>query len=146
MEDIAIRDLKSVSSTIINKVMYLYAIIVFGNMSEIEEKIIPLIKNVVGTGSEGIMMDVVQDLAKDEIKKYLRQKIEEKPELKNEIKKNIEELLEAKVKEYLATIKLTKSMAKLGINVVPEHLRAELSKELTGIFESEISQIIEKTI
>lgn len=115
-------------------------------MSEIEEKIVPLIKNVVGTGSEGIMMDVVQDLVKDEIKRYFRQKIEEKPELKNEIKKNIEEFLEAKVKEYLATVKLAKTMAKLGMHVIPEHLRAELSKELAGIFESEISQIIEKTI
>ena len=104
-------------------------------------------KNIIGgVGTENIVMDAVQDLVKDEIKKYIRQKLDEKPELKQEIKSSVEDYLGAKIKEYLATIKLTKTMAKLGIHVVPEHLRAELTKELMEIFEKEISQIIEKTI
>jgi len=116
-------------------------------MSEIEERILPLMKNVIGgVGTENIVIDAAQDLVKDEIKKYIRQKLDEKPELKQEIKSSVEDYFEAKVKEYLATIKLAKTMAKLGMHVVPEHLRAELSKELTGMFEKEISQIIEKTI
>ena len=116
-------------------------------MSEIEERILPLMKNVIGgVGTENIVIDAAQDLVKDEIKKYIRQKLDEKPELKHEIKSSVEDYFEAKVKEYLATIKLAKTMAKLGMHVVPEHLRAELSKELTGMFEKEISQIIEKTI
>lgn len=116
-------------------------------MSETEERIIPLIKNVIGgVDAENIVMDAAQDLVKDEIKKYIRHKLDEKPELKQEIKQAVEDYFEAKVKEYLATIKLAKTMAKLGMHVVPEHLRAELSKELTGMFEKEISQIIDKTI
>lgn len=116
-------------------------------MSETEERIIPLIKNVIGgVDAENIVMDAAQDLVKDEIKRYIRKKLDEKPELKQEIKQAVEDYFEAKVKEYLATIKLAKTMAKLGMHVVPEHLRTELSKELTGMFEKEISQIIEKTI
>ncbi|MDI6916753.1 MAG: hypothetical protein QMC80_03050 [Thermoplasmatales archaeon] len=116
-------------------------------MSEIEERIIPLMKNIVGgIDTENIVMDAAKDLVKDEIKVYIRQKLDEMPELKQEIKSSVEDYLGAKVKEYLATIKLAKTMAKLGIHAVPGHLRAELTKELTEIFEKEISQIIEKTI
>jgi hypothetical protein len=49
---------------------------------------------------------------------------------------------EAKIKEAYAGIKLAKSSAKLGLELIPENLRDEMSKEL----QKELSKLVEKTL
>ncbi len=115
-------------------------------MDKLDDKIVSMIKEVVtGMGAENIMLDTVQDLVKDEMKKYIRQKLDERPELKNEIKHAVEEYLEARIKEWAAALKLAKASAKLGLDIIPERLRAELSKEFIGMFEKELSEILKRT-
>ena len=90
------------------------------------------------------IIEAVHDMVRDEIKKYIRQKLDEDPELKKEIKEAINEYFTAKVKEVNATLKLAKAGAKLGLSLIPDHLRAEVTKDIANIFEKEIGDILEK--
>lgn len=90
-------------------------------------------------------MEAMRDLVKDEIKKYVKSKLDASPALKQEIKKAVEELMEAKVKEGYALVKLAKAGMKLGLELVPPRLREEFSKDLIAMFQKEIGEMFEKT-
>jgi hypothetical protein len=91
-----------------------------------------------------LVIEAVHDLVRDEIKKYIRQKLDEDPELKKEIKEAINDYLTAKVSEVNATLRLAKAGGKLGLNLIPDHLRAEVTKDIASILEKEIGDILEK--
>jgi len=93
-----------------------------------------------------LVIEAVHDLVKDEIKKYIRQKLDEDPELKQEIKDAVNEYLTAKVSEVNATLRLAKAGAKLGLDLIPEHLRAEVTKDIARLLEKEIGDILEKSM
>ncbi|HIH00517.1 TPA: hypothetical protein HA259_00275 [Thermoplasmata archaeon] len=93
--------------------------------------------------SETLLVDAVQDLVRDEIKKHIRQKIESDPELKKEMAAAIKLLMEAKVREGIAVLKLAKGGAKLGLALVPPELRKEMGQELVSMFEKEVSMMLE---
>ena len=95
--------------------------------------------------SETLLIDAIQDLVKDEVKRHIRQKLESSPELKEELKKAVEELLEAKVHEAYAILKIGKVGAKLGIEMVPPKLRKEIGQELVSMFEKEVNRMLEQT-
>lgn len=96
--------------------------------------------------TEDIILDAVRDLVRDEIKMYICDKLDKNPKLKEEMKKAVSELIEAKIKEAYALVKIGKCSAKLGLDLVPEHLRKVMMKELASLFEEEIGAIMEKTI
>ena len=91
-----------------------------------------------------LVIDAVQDLVKDEIKRYIKQRLDDDPALKKEIKEAINEYLTAKIREVNATLRLAKSGAKLGINLIPDHLREEVSRDIVRLFEKELGEILEK--
>ena len=93
--------------------------------------------------SETMLVDAVQDLVRDEIKTHIRQKIEADPELKKEMSDAIRMLMEAKVREGLAVLRLAKGGAKLGLALVPPELRKEMGQELVSMFEKEVSTMLE---
>ena len=95
--------------------------------------------------SETLLIEAIQDLVKDEVKRHIRQKLESSPELKEELKKAVEELLEAKVHEAYAILKIGKVGAKLGIEMVPPKLRKEIGQELVTMFEKEVNRMLEQT-
>ena len=94
--------------------------------------------------SETLLVDAVQDLVKDEVKRHIRQKIEEDPELKKELAESVKMLMEAKVREAMAVLKIAKGGAKLGLAMVPPELREELGQELVSMFEKEVSKMLEQ--
>ncbi|MEM0343289.1 MAG: hypothetical protein QXJ32_03180 [Thermoplasmata archaeon] len=94
--------------------------------------------------SETMLVEAVQDLVKDEIKRHIRQKLDASPELKEELKAAVEELLEAKVREAYALLKVTKVGAKLGIELVPPKLRKEIGQELVSMFEREVTRMFDQ--
>jgi hypothetical protein len=61
-----------------------------------------------------------------------------------EIKEALNEYLSAKIKEVNATLKLAKAGAKLGLNLIPDNLRAEVSRDIVALFEKELGVIMEK--
>jgi len=96
--------------------------------------------------AENLVVDALRDLVKDEVKKYIRKRLDENPELKNEMKAAVEELMEAKIKEGYALVKLAKAGVKLGLELVPPKMREEFSKDLVGIIQKEIGGLMERTI
>ncbi|MBE0518443.1 MAG: hypothetical protein IH630_04365 [Thermoplasmata archaeon] len=94
--------------------------------------------------SETLIVDAVQELVKDEIKRHMRAKLDADPALRAELKKAIEEMLEAKLHEAYALLKIGKCGAKLGISMVPPEMRKEIGHELVSIFEKEMSKMLEQ--
>jgi hypothetical protein len=110
-----------------------------------DKSIIPFIKNVTGAiDAEDLAMEAARELIKDEIKRVIRIKLDEHPELRDEIKEAISMYLEAKGRQAFALVKLTKCGAKLGLELLPPALKADLQKEVVSIFQEEISSIIAK--
>jgi len=95
--------------------------------------------------SETLLIEAIQDLVKDEVKRHIKQKLEDNPELKSELKKAVEELLEAKVHEAYALLKIGKVGTKLGIELVPPKLRKEIGQELASMFEKEVGRMLEQS-
>jgi tellurite resistance protein len=95
--------------------------------------------------SETLLIEAVQDLVKDEVKRQIRQKMDSNPELKEELKKAVEELMEAKVHEAYAILKIGKVGAKIGIELVPPKLRKEIGQEIVSLFEKEVGKMLDQT-
>jgi hypothetical protein len=96
--------------------------------------------------AEDLAIEAVRDLVKDEIKKYINERLNANPELKKELKSAVEEFLEAKIKEVFALLKIGKCTAKLGIELIPQHLKGEVTKDLISLFEKEINLVLDKTL
>ena len=95
--------------------------------------------------SETFIVEAVQDLVRDEVKRHIREKLDADPELRAELKKAVESLIEAKVREAYALLRIGKCGAKLGIALVPENMRREIGHELASIFEKEVSRMLEQS-
>ena len=93
--------------------------------------------------SETLLVDAVQDLVRDEVKRHIRQKIDADPELKKELADAVRMLMDAKVHEAIAVLRLAKGGAKLGLAMVPPELRKEMGQELVSMFEQEVSRMLE---
>jgi len=107
--------------------------------------IIPLIKNVTeAIDAEDLALEAARELIKDEIKRVIRTKLDEHPELRKEIKEAILMYFESKARQVFALVKLTKCGAKLGLELIPPGLKADLSREVVSLLQEEISTIIAK--
>lgn len=115
-------------------------------MSDTEDTLSQILKGAVSDimPQKDLVIEAVHELVRDEIKRYIRNKLDEDPELKKEIKDAINEYLSAKIREINAALKLAKSGAKLGLSLIPEHLRQEVSKDIVNLFEKEMGEILEK--
>lgn len=115
-------------------------------MSESEDSLTQILKGAVTDimPQKDLVIEAVHDLVRDEIKKYIRTKLDEDPELKKEIKDAINEYLSAKIREVNAALKLAKSGAKLGLNLIPDHLRQEVSRDIVNLFEKEMGEMLER--
>ena len=94
--------------------------------------------------SETLLIEAVQDLVKDEVKRSIKEKLDANPELKQELRLAVQELMEAKVHEAYALLKVGKVGAKVGIKLVPPKLRKEIGKGIVSIFEKEVSRMLEQ--
>lgn len=95
--------------------------------------------------SETIVIEALDELVKEEIKKSIMEKLEANPELKAELKSAVKELMEAKIHEAYAVLKIGKVSAKIGIEMVPPNMRKEIGRELASMFEKEISRMLEQS-
>jgi hypothetical protein len=96
--------------------------------------------------TEDLLLDAVRDLFKDEVKAYVRARLDANPALKEELKAAVTELMEAKLQEAYALMKVAKSSAKLGLELVPPHLREKFTREIVSIFEKEIAALMERAL
>lgn len=93
--------------------------------------------------TEDLLVEAVRDLVKDEVKAYVRAALERNPDLKAEIRDAVKDVMQAKLQEAYAFAKLAKAGVKLGLELVPPDMRAEVTKELARIIEKEVGAILE---
>ncbi|HKZ63325.1 MAG TPA: hypothetical protein VJ400_02670 [Thermoplasmata archaeon] len=112
-----------------------------------EENIVEkVLRDTVGAAhAEDLFVEAVRDLVKDEVKSYIRSRLDANPDLKAEIRAAVRDLMHAKLQEAYAFAKLAKAGVKLGLELVPPDMRAEVTRELARIIEKEVSAIIEQT-
>ncbi|HVL88096.1 MAG TPA: hypothetical protein VM681_08870 [Candidatus Thermoplasmatota archaeon] len=96
--------------------------------------------------AEDLILESFQDLVRDEIKRRIREQLDADPELRAEFRAAIGMFFEAKVQEAYASLKLAKAGAKLSIEMLPEDLRKELSREVMATVEKELGRLLEKTL
>lgn len=94
--------------------------------------------------TEDLMVEALRDLVKDEVKAYVRVRLDANPELRAEIREAVKDLLEAKMHEAYAFVKLAKAGAKLGLELVPAEMRTEVTRELARIIEKEVGSLMER--
>lgn len=94
--------------------------------------------------TEGLFIQAMQEIVRDEIKKRIDTKIEKNPELKQEIKIAVSDLIEARIKEASALMRLGKIAARVGIEMLPGELKEEVSREFASILEREIAEVFRK--
>ena len=87
--------------------------------------------------SETLLVEAVQDLVKDEMKRAITARLDADPALREELKKAVEELMEAKIREAYALLKI-------GIELVPPKLRKEIGQEIVSLFEKEFGRMLEQ--
>ncbi len=95
--------------------------------------------------TEDLFVEAVRDLVKDEVRSYIHARLDANPELKAEIREAVRDLMEAKLREAYAFVKLAKAGAKLGLELVPPELRAEVTKEVARIIEKEVGVLLERS-
>ncbi|HVL47933.1 MAG TPA: hypothetical protein VM889_05210 [Candidatus Thermoplasmatota archaeon] len=97
-------------------------------------------------GGEALMTEALKDLLRDEVKRKMREELERNPEIKEELKEAVRLYFEAKVHETYASLKFAKASAKLGVQLMPQHLRDELGREFAQILEKEIGALLQKAL
>jgi len=95
--------------------------------------------------TEDLLVEALRDLVKDEVKAYIRVRLDANPELRGEIREAVKDLLEAKIREAYAFVKLAKAGAKLGLELVPAEMRTEVTRELARIIEKEVASLMSRT-
>ena len=93
---------------------------------------------------EDLVAEALRDMMKDEIRSHIRKRLEQDPRLKAEMRSAIDELLEAKVREAYAMVRLGKCGAELGVLMVPEDMRRRIEKDLAGLLEKEMGRLADE--
>ena len=103
------------------------------------------IKSALGSlDTESLLVESMRDLVKDEIKSLMRQKMDENPVLKAEIREATRDLVDAKIREAVAMVRLAKCGAELGLASVPDDMRQKLGKDMASLFERELALLFDK--
>jgi len=109
------------------------------------DALISIIKDPLGTlKPEDLVVEAARDLVKDEIKRYIRKKLDEDPRLKDAIRTAVAELMDAKIREAYAMVKLGKCGVDLGIALVPPDIKEQMDRDIAGLLEKEMGQVVSK--
>lgn len=117
-------------------------------MSDLDKLLTPLLKTAISDILKGeeIVINATQSIVEDEIKAYILRKLDDNPGLKRELKRAINNYMEARIRMIAAQMRVISLSAKLGILLIPEKVRNELSDEILSMFEKELTSFLEKTI
>jgi hypothetical protein len=113
-----------------------------------DDAIATLLKGATGEllKAEDLVVDAMRDLVREELKRRIRAELDANPELRAELREAVRMLLEAKVQEAYAGLKLAKAGAKLGLEMLPPELRQEIGREVMATFEKEVARLMEKAL
>jgi hypothetical protein len=114
-------------------------------MAEGNELISSMLRDPLGAIKvEDLVAEAARDLVKDEIKRVIRQKLEEDPKLRRNMQEAIAELMEAKIREAYAMVKIGKSGLDLAVALVPSDLKQQIDRDIASMLERELSSMVSK--
>ena len=114
-------------------------------MADGDDYLSTMLKNPLGALKvEDLVVEAARDLIKDEIKRHIRRKLDEDTELRENLREAIAELMEAKIRETYAMVKMGKSGVDLAIALVPAELRQKMDRDIAELLEREVSQMVSK--
>ncbi len=93
---------------------------------------------------EDLVAEAARDLIKDEIKRLITQKLEDDPKLRKNLQEAIAELMEAKIRETYAMVKVGKCGLDLAVAMVPLELKQRIDRDIAGLLERELSSMVSK--
>jgi hypothetical protein len=93
---------------------------------------------------EDLVAEAARDLVKDEIKRIIREKLEQDPKLRKNIQEAIAELMEAKIREAYAMVKVGKCGLDLAVALVPAELKQQIDRDVASLLERELSSMVSK--
>lgn len=93
---------------------------------------------------EDLVAEVARDLVKDEIKRLIKQKLEEDPKLRRNVQEAIAELMEAKIRETYAMVKVGKCGLDLAVALVPSDLKQKIDRDIASLLERELSSMVSR--
>jgi hypothetical protein len=93
---------------------------------------------------EDLVAEAARDMVKDEIKRLIKQKLEEDPRLRRNVQEAIAELMEAKIRETYAMVKVGKCGLDLAVALVPEELRQKIDRDIAGLLERELASMVSR--
>lgn len=97
-------------------------------------------------GNEELIVEAMRDLIKEEIRRKMREELDKNPELREELKDAVRLYFEARVNQAYASLKFVKASAKLGVQMLPDEMRAELGREIGSLLEKEVAALLEKAM
>lgn len=93
---------------------------------------------------EDLVAEAARDMVKDEIKRMIRAKLDEDPRLRQRMQEAIAELMEAKVRETYALLKVGKTGFDLAVALVPVELKQKIDQDIAALLERELSSMVSK--
>ncbi|MBI0584423.1 MAG: hypothetical protein ISF22_09390 [Methanomassiliicoccus sp.] len=110
-----------------------------------DEGLMSMVKDPLGSLKvEDLVVEAARELVKDEIKRHIRKKLEEDPKLRNDIRTAVAELMDAKIREAYAMVKLGKCGVNLGIAMVPPDLKERMDRDIANLLEREMGQVVSR--
>lgn len=97
-------------------------------------------------GTDNVFIEALRDILKDEVKNHIRRKLEENPPLRAEMKDAVGAYFEAKIREATAGLRLARLAAHLGVELLPDHLKREISQEIVDLVEDEVGRLLTKSV
>ncbi|HJN55337.1 MAG TPA: hypothetical protein QF646_03000 [Candidatus Poseidoniales archaeon] len=96
--------------------------------------------------AEELVLDAFRDLIKDELKRRVHTAIENDETLREEVDEAMNYYFQAKARSMFAEIKASRAAARLGMAILPEETKNEASEALVGLFERELTNLLERAL
>ncbi len=96
--------------------------------------------------TEDLLIESLRDLVKDEMKSHIKTTIDADEELKSELQEVMRYYFDAKARSLFAEVRASRAAARLGLAILPEDVRDDLGEALVGLFERELSSVLDRAL
>lgn len=93
---------------------------------------------------EDLVAEAARDMVKDEIKRMIKAKLDEDPRLRERMQEAISELMDAKVREAYALVKVGKTGLDLAVALVPPDMKEKIDRDIAALLERELSSMVSR--
>ena len=93
---------------------------------------------------EDLVAEAARDMVKDEIKRMIQAKMDQDPRLRQRMQEAVADLMDAKVRETYALVKMGKAGLDLAVALVPDEMKKKIDRDIAALLEKELSSMVER--